>query len=111
MLRFSIRYFGWILVGISGALMLTGGFSIGVFFVPVTFGLTLLLLLTRRHNDGYPAEAPGVFVGIGLLSFFIVTVNPDWWGVGVFGAALIALGVYLPTHSGYVSRAKENLGI
>ena len=64
-------FFGWMLVGTSGAMVIAGALTIGIFFVPIVALGTVLLLRRPAARTGLP----GIIAGPGLPLLFIAYLN------------------------------------
>jgi len=87
----------WALVGASYPMTLLGAFTIGIFFVPVALGGTVLLARRRTTSTSWP----GAIAGVGLPAFAVAWLNrggvahqqldPIPWLAG--GLVLVAIAV------------------
>jgi len=57
----------WALVGASYPMTLLGAFTIGIFFVPVAVGGTVVLARRRTTSTSWP----GAIAGVGLAAFVV----------------------------------------
>ena len=80
-------FVGWMLVGTSGAMIIAGAFTIGLFFAPIA--ALGAILMSRR----LPARVglPGLAAGVGLPFLFVAYLNRSGPGM-VCAKTLSAFG-------------------